>query len=74
MSDLLKLDALNALPQPLFGQFCGGDKWHIFDIEAQTGLLKINVAGMTEIRRFSELMSIIDADNHEHDPDDFYEE
>lgn len=74
-SDLLLMDKLNSLPHPLIGRFCGDSHWwEIHDIDVETGLTRINVSGLLEVKHFCELMFIEDANHNLHDPDDFYNE
>ncbi len=75
MADKLKMDALNALPQPFMARFCGDTwLWPVYDIEVQTGLMRIDVMGKLQIMEFCEVMELHDADGVTHDPDDFYVE
>lgn len=72
LSDLLRLDYINSLPQPFIATFYGGSEWPIHDIDVETGLLRIDVIGLLEVKRFSEIREIRDADGILHDPDTFY--
>lgn len=72
MSDLLKMDYINGLPQPLFVSFFGGSEWPVHDIDVQTGLLRIDVCGMLDVKHIGSARIFRDADGVEHDPDNFY--
>ena len=72
MTDLLRIDYINSLPQPFIAKFCGGDEWPIYDIEVETGLLRIDVVGLLEVRHIGEVMYFIDEAGVKHDSDTFY--
>lgn len=74
MSDLLRMDHINSLPQPFLVRFAG-DKdwwWPVYDFEVQTGLMRIDVCGKLQVKEFGEVMEIRDGDGKPHDPDSFY--
>lgn len=73
MGDLLKLDHINSLTQPLIANF-GSSEWPVYDIDVQTGLIRIDVVGLLEIKHIGEVLSFRDADGEEHDADSFYNE
>lgn len=76
MSDVLRMDYINSLPQPFLVRFCG-DKdwwWPVNDFEVQTGLMRIDVCGLLEVKHFAEVAEIRDGDGQPHDPDTFYNE
>lgn len=73
-TDLLDMAKINALPHPLTAVFAGGDHWEIHDIDVETGLLRILVCGLLQIKEFSELCGIVDGDFEEHDPGEFFVE
>ncbi len=73
MTDLLHMDYINGLPQPFFALFCGdGSWWPVNDFDVETGLMRIDVCGKLEVRRFSEVMEIRDGNHQLHNPDTFY--
>ena len=72
MSDLLRLDHINSLPQPLLVTFVGGSEWPLYDIDVETGLLRIDVCGLLEIKHIGEVRVFTDSDQIKHDPDTFY--
>lgn len=74
MGDMLRMDALNALPQPLFVRISGGDYWPVHDIDVETGLLRIDVIGLLDVSHFGSVLNLRDAEGIEHNPDDFYNE
>ena len=76
MSDILRLDYINSLPQPLLVRFCG-DKdwwWPVHDIDVETGLMRIDACGLLQSACFSEVAEIQDCNSVIHDPDTFYAE
>lgn len=74
MSDLLRMDYINSLPQPFIAMFCGGSAWPVYDIDVETGLLRIDVCGMLEIKHIGEVLNFLDCDGVEHDSETFYSE
>ena len=74
MTDLLRMDYINSLPQPFIARFSRADEWPVYDIDVQTGMMRIDVCGRLEIRHFGEVTRIRDIDGGDHDPDDWYEE
>ena len=70
--DKLRMDYINSLPQPFMARLCGGGTWPIHDIEVQTALMRIDVCGKLEVKKFSEAMEITDAAGTVHDPDTFW--
>lgn len=75
MSDVLRMDYINSLPQPFLVRFCG-DKlwWPVNDFDVSTGLMRIDVCGLLQVKSFGEVMEIRDGDHQTHDPDTFYNE
>jgi hypothetical protein len=73
-ADLLRMDYINSLPQPFVGLFYGGDEWPIHDIDVETGLLRIDVCGLLQVKHIGDVRSFRDADGGIHDADDFYSE
>jgi hypothetical protein len=76
MTDMLRMDYINSLPQPLFvSQYGSRDWWWpVHDIEVQTGLLRIDVCGKLQVLRFGEIAAVRDAGGCEYNPDAFYKE
>ncbi len=73
MSDLLRMDYINSLPQPFLVRFCGDTWWWpVNDIAVDVGLIRIDVCGKLQAKSFSDVMEIEDANGGKHDPDDFY--
>jgi len=76
MHDLLKMDFINSLPQPLLATLYGDKdcKWEINDIDVETGLLRINVCGKLQIMHIGDVNFFTDMNGDIHDADDFYNE
>ena len=73
MPDLLRMDFINALPQPLLIRQWGcGIWWPVHDIGVDAALVRIDVCGLLQPIHFSDCASIKDAEDVEHDPDTFY--
>ena len=72
MSDLLRMDYINSLPQPFIAVFYGGDDWPIYDIEVETGLLRIDVVGKLEVKDIGDVKFFIDETGTKHDSETFY--
>ncbi len=75
MSDLLIMDYINSLPQPLIFEFVGdkpGHGWEVNDIDVETGLLRINVMGKLDVKNIAEARRFIDMNGGLHDPETFY--
>lgn len=76
MTDLLRMDHINSLPQPFIVRFYGDRDcwWPVNDFEVQTGLIRIDVSGLLQVKDFREVAEISDGDGQIHDPDTFYVE
>ncbi len=72
MADLLKMGYINSLPQPLISRFYGGSEWPIYDIDVETGLLRIDVCGKLEVKHIGDVKFFRDDCGEEHDSEDFY--
>jgi len=73
MADLLNMELINSLPQPLWGSENGKDWWWpIVDIDVESGICRIDVCGMLQPKWISDFRSIRDDAQVIHDPDDFY--
>lgn len=66
------MDHINSLPQPFMATFIGGDEWPIHDIDAQTGLIRIDVCGKLQIKHISDVRSFQDMNGINHDSETFY--
>ena len=70
--DKLNMDHINSLPQPFIVRFCGGDEWPVYDIDVETGLLRIDVCGKLQVKHIGEATVFRDMDGVEHDAETFY--
>lgn len=67
MWDLLDIDYINSLPQPLWD-----DGWPVYDIDVQSGAYRIDVCGLLEVRHISGCLGMIDSTGKYHYSEDFY--
>lgn len=74
MSDILDMEYINSLPQPLVARMlCGKDfDWPVYDICVQTGLVRIDVCGLLEVKSISDFSAFRDDYGKVYTPDDFY--
>lgn len=74
MADTLDEDIINGMPQPFIVRLCGDKEtwWPLHDVDVETGLMRINVCGLLEVKRFSEVMEICDGHGRSHNPETFY--
>jgi hypothetical protein len=42
------MDFINSLPQPFMANFIGKERWPVYDIAVDGGLLRIDVCGMLQ--------------------------
>lgn len=72
MSDLLRLDYINSLPQPFIVHQWGGSEWPLHDIDVETGLMHIDVCGMLDLVHIRDVRYFRDAEGVIHDAETFY--
>ena len=72
MTDLLRLEYINSLPQPFIATFCGGDEWPVYEIDVETGALRIDVVGKLQAMHIAEVMHFTDEEGVKHDAETFY--
>lgn len=72
MNDILNMQHINRLPQPFIAHFFGGGEWPVNDIDVTTGLLRIDVVGLLEVKHIGEVNFFRDANGVKHDSDSFY--
>lgn len=71
--DMLRMDYINSLPRPFLVRFWGDTSWWpVNDFEVQTGLMRIDVCGLLQVKSFGEVMEIKDGNLCLHDPETFY--
>jgi hypothetical protein len=71
MSDMLNMELINSLPQPLWVKE-SGHWWPVQDIDVQSGLLRIDVCGMLQSLHIGGAMQLRDDSGAVHDSDDLY--
>ena len=73
MSDTLRMDYINSLPQPFMATLIGnGGYWPVNDIEVQTGVLRIDVMGILQAMCISEVDYFTDMDGVKHKAETFF--
>lgn len=73
MSDLLNMELINSLPQPLWVSESGKDWWWpVIDIDVQTGLMRIDVCGKSQVCHFDDFSYVRDDSQVLHEWDGFY--
>ena len=76
MSDLLDMGYINSLPQPFLLRMFGDKRldiwWPVYDIDVETGLLRIDVCGKLQAIHMGDVDVFRDANGKDHDADDFY--
>lgn len=73
MTDLLRMDLINALPHPLqIREFSHDWWWPLIDIDVQSGLYRIDVCGLSQTKQVGGCDQIMDDAGNIHDIDIFY--
>lgn len=73
MSDKLRMDYINSLPQPLFvRQYGSKERWPLEFVCSETGLLAFDVVGKLQNGHIDDIAEFIDMNGNSHDPETFY--
>lgn len=73
MSDLLRGEYINSLPQPLFMREYGDHFWWpVYDIDLETGLVRIDVMGKLQPIHIGDISQFRDGNSFLHDSETFY--
>lgn len=72
MTDILRMDHINSLPQPFVAKMVDGSEYDVGIICVQTGCVKIDVCGRAQNTHIGAIRSFIDADGFEHDMETFF--
>ena len=72
MADRLNADHINSLPQLMLRFLGDKERWPLYDIDVETGLLRIDVCGKLQVSHISDVGDFLDADGTQHDPESFY--
>lgn len=59
MTDKLIAEKINKLERPITVVFAGGAEWELSDIDVETGLLRIFVSGLLEVREVGEVIALM---------------
>jgi hypothetical protein len=70
--DVLDMTYINSLPQPFIGRELGGWEWPINDFEVGTGLLRIDVSGLLQVKSIADFTSFKDGYGNVHSAEGFY--
>ncbi len=71
--DLLSLEKINALPHPLMiREFRSDPWWPLIDIDVQTGMHRIDVCGLSQVKEISSCAQIMDDRGDIHDMEIFF--
>lgn len=72
--DLLNIDFINSLPQPLWVRHWGRKDfdWPLYDICVETGLMRIDVCGKLDNLHIGDVAQFIDDHGTVHDSEEFY--
>lgn len=65
--DLLDLEYINSLPLPLWD-----GEWPVYDIDVETGLYRIDVCGLLDVRHIGRCFTMRDATGKNHYVSDLY--
>ena len=72
MSDLLNGEYINGLPQPFIAHMHNGSSWPVYDMEVQTGLLRIDVCGKLDLLDIADVNFFRDEIGTDHSAETFY--
>ncbi len=73
--DLLDMDWINSLPQPILAGYKVNGKRYwlpVNDFEVQTGLYRIDVCGKLDVCHIGDHFVFMDGNGKEHDYEDFF--
>ena len=70
--DLLDMEFINSLPQPFVGRELGGWWWGIYDMDVETGLVRIDACGKLVVKHIADFTAFRDDSGKEHDAETFY--
>lgn len=75
MSDKLRMDFINSLPQPFFARFGGSTAWWpIIDLDVETALCRLDIMGRMQVESFADVVELKDGFGNVRDPNDFWNE
>lgn len=75
MSDILRLDYINSLPQPFLAELLGDKEGYgaeVILICVETGLMQLNICGRIDRCHISDVSTFVDMAGVRHDPDSFW--
>lgn len=73
-TDLLNIDFINSLPQPLWVRQCGRESfdWPLYEICVETGLMRIDVCGKLDNLHIGDVAQFKDDCGTVYDAEEFY--
>lgn len=72
MSDKLREDIIASMAAPVIGVELDGWEWPMNDFELETGLCRIDVMGLLQVKTVMDFRHFRDADGKIYEPDDLY--
>jgi len=74
MSDLLRMDFINSLPQPLFIRQWGdkGFMWPVQDMCVESGIVRIDVCGLLQAIHIGDIAELKDDGGNIYESEVFY--
>lgn len=74
MSDLLNINFINSLPQPIWVRQWGRESfdWPLYEICVETGLMKIDVCGKLDNLHIGDVAQFKDDAGNIYDSEEFY--
>ena len=73
MADMLRIDHINSLPQPLYVRTGNKDWWWpVETLCVETGCMHIDVMGKLDRMHFGDVFEVRDEAGETHDPATFY--
>lgn len=72
MTDILRMDYINSLPQPFIANLIGNNRWPVYDIAVDIGIVRIDVCGLLQRKDFCEVLTLEDAYGVIHEAEKFY--
>ena len=74
MSELLRFDYINSLPQPFLATLLGGDDWLVVDICVVSGIVRLDICGAVDIMDISDVVFFTDSLGSIHYAENFFTE
>ena len=69
--DVIRIDEFDKLPAPVTARLLDGGEYWIESICVETGLMRLDICGLIQIEDFVMVETLIDANDVEHDAEEF---